>query len=99
MQVGFAQRALGLKQQKPQSRARLGSLDADLGFRLSVMSAAGILRQGSAGRPLQEVGYQVAERPPLLISAVLQSLRRAPQGWENEVMSSMTDWTGHEVGR
>jgi hypothetical protein len=78
MQVGFAQRALDLKQQKPQSRARLGSLDADLGFHLSDMSAAGILRQGSAGLPLQEVGYQVAERPALLISAVVQSLRKAP---------------------
>ncbi len=78
MQVGSAKSAAGLKQQKPQASGRLGSLDADLGFRASVMAAAGMQRQGSAGRPLQEVGNQVAERPPLLIGAVLQSLRKAP---------------------
>jgi hypothetical protein len=53
-------------------------MDADLGFRVSVMAAAGIQRQGLAGRPLQEVGDQVAQAPALNVRPLLQSLRKAP---------------------
>ncbi len=56
-----------------------GSLDADLGFRTSVMAAAEMLRQGSARRPLQQVGDQVAKAPALNVRPLLQPLGEHPR--------------------
>ena len=59
----------------PRSTGAWGALDADCGFRSTVMAAAMVRRQGSVScRHLQQMADQVAEGSAFQVRPLLQAL-------------------------